>query len=307
MMKSPKAFLASCAFMVSAIATNSPAQSLKDADILVIGDSQILFRGGSAYVDYFTNLAATCGKIVPGRTDDLKTYLMGNVGVVGVRGASINSWLDRKGKEKDRLCVPEKTWPKNARGFGVLHNDKQKFEQLSASGTYPLCVADQSPIETLFKDVGIKPKLLVLSILGKQSEFWEMDEALAHSDAEDLAKQIPASTPCLYLTTAPNFAAHQNALRKTGQDRFFDGLSKNPGACVPVKGLNGDTIAALQGNKAFYKTGKDGKVRDGFHPNDQGIRTFLKTVTPSLCHAVLTIMDREKSASLQNENVVAEK
>lgn len=293
MLKTAKILLASSLFTLTASLSSASAQSLADPDLLVIGDSQILFRGGPAYVDHFNKLAETCGALIPERSAEFKAHFSGDVGVAGVRAASINSWLAREGKQKDALCVPQKSWPKNARGFGALHTPDQKFHQTASDGNYPLCQSTQSPIETLFKDVAIKPKLLVFAMLGGYSKNWAKDKALAHKHAAELAAQVPENTPCLYLTTAPSFAEKPNKQRLEGQDHFFDGIQKTGGACLPVKGLTDETISAFQGNNKFYKTRDDGSVRDVFHPNDLGIRTFLNKVSPAMCRALITIMDRD--------------
>lgn len=293
--------LVSSLFTLTASLSSAPAQSLADPDVLVIGDSQILFRGGPAYVDHFNKLAETCSALIPERADDFKSHFTGDVGVAGIRAAAINSWLARRGKQKDRICVPQKSWPKNARGFGTLHTPDQKFHQTASDGNYPLCQPNQSPLETLFKDVAIKPKLLVFAILGGYSKNWAMDEALAHKHAVDLAAQVPENTPCLYLTTAPSFSGKQNTPRRKGQDHFYKGIEKTPGACLPVRGLTDETISTFQGNKAFYKVRDDGSVRDVFHPNDLGIRTFLKTVSPAICQALVTLVDRDKTTAAKTD------
>lgn len=299
MIKTTKILLASSLFAITASLSSASAQSLADPDLLVIGDSQILFRGGPAYVDHFSKLADTCGALIPERATDFKTHFTGAVGVAGVRAAAINSWLAREGKEKDALCVPQKSWPKNTRGFGVLHTPDQKFHQTGSDGNYPLCQPDQSPLEALFKGVATKPKLLVFAILGGYSRKWAKDEALAQKHAAELAAQVPENTSCLYLTTAPSYSGKQNAPRRKGQDHFFDGIEKAPGACLPVKGLTDETISAFQGNSKFYKTRDDGTVRDVFHPNDLGVRTFLNKVTPAMCQALVTLMDRDQTATLE--------
>jgi len=293
LLKTAKILLVSSLFTLTASLSSTSAQSLADPDLLVIGDSQILFRGGPAYVDHFNKLAETCGALIPERAADFKSHFSGDVGVAGIRAAAINSWLARQGKQKDTLCVPQKSWPKNARGFGALHTPDQKFHQTARDGNYPLCQPNQSPIEALFKGVAIKPKLLVFAMLGGYSKNWAKDEALAHKHAAELAAQVPENTPCLYLTTAPSFAEKPNAERLEGQNHFFDGIQKAGGACLPVKGLTYETISAFQGNSKFYKTRDDGTVRDVFHPNDLGIRTFLNKVSPAMCQALVSIMDRD--------------
>ena len=301
MLKTAKVLLASSLITLTVGLSSAFAQSLKDADLLVVGDSQILFRGGPAYLDHFNQLAQTCGTLIPERAADFTRHFSGDVGVAGIRAATTNSWLAREGKEKDALCVPEKSWPKNTRGFGVLHTPDKKFHQTGRDGNYPLCQPNQSPLETLFKEVGTNPKLLVLAILGKHANVWAKDKALAHKDAAELAAQVPASTPCLYLTTAPSFSEKQNAKRRVGQDHFFSGFQNAGGACLPVKGLTNETISAFEGNNKFYKTREDGTVRDVFHPNDLGIRSFLKTVSPAMCRALVAIMDRGQTAALKSD------
>lgn len=301
MVKTAKFLLVSGVLALTTNITSVPAQSLKDADLLVVGDSQILFRGGPAYVEHFKHLAQTCGALIPERAADFKAHFSGDVGVAGIRAATLKAWLARHGKEKDALCVPEKTWPKNTRGFGVLNTPEQKFHQTASDGNYPLCQKNQTPLEALFKEVGTKPKLLVLAILGKYADVWAKDEALAHKDAAELASQVPANTPCVYLTTAPSFSSKQNAKRRVGQDHFFNGFEKAGGACLPVKGLTDETISAFQGNNKFYKAREDGTVRDVFHPNHLGIKTFLNTTSPAMCQALVTIMDRDQTLVSKNQ------
>ena len=66
-----------------------------------------------------------------------------------------------------------------------------------------------------------------------------------------------------------------------------------------MNGLTDETISAFQGNNKFYKIRDDGSVRDVFHPNDLGVRTFLNKISPAMCQALVTIMDRDQTAALK--------
>lgn len=262
---------------------------LKQLDVFVLGDSQILFNGGEAYLNFFLELNTLCApsdRKVFQATANLERLTSANVGVLGVRGAGINSWVSQEGPEKDKICIPQKTWPVNARGFGRLRTEKKKFLQIGKHVHYPLCEAGQSPLEALFKTVEIKPKLFVIAMTGKRARFWSKKPELADSDARRLAAQIPVDVPCIYMTTAPTYRKRENDWRTHGQNHFFNALKKHGTTCGLVSGYQPKTIAAFQGNKTYFKTGEDGKVEDAFHSNPTGQEAFLGLVAEDVCGVI---------------------
>lgn len=270
------------------------APSLRDADILVIGDSQIMFRGGDTYVAFFNTIGDRCSKALPTHArlfDDLAGL---RVGVLGVRSTATPSWLARDDAGKTKVCLPEKSWPVNARGFGVLHHPAKKWFQIGQTPNYPLCQPGQSPIEALFHTVNIAPKLLIFSFLGRAADRWSKKKNAALVDAAALAAQVPAHIPCISMTTAPTFRPTINALRLKAQIRINAALSAQEPGCRPVDGLTPDTISRLEGHSQFYKTSAQGKVRDPFHPKAEGVRVFLETITPNLCMQIADSLIRTR-------------
>lgn len=262
------------------------AQSLQKSEILVIGDSQIAFRGGETFLDYFNKFVNNCSKLLPHRKADFDRFKDGAVGVVGVRSTSINGWVAKDGRAKDDVCEPEKSWPVNARGFGTLHHLSKSFVQVGEDPAYPLCVNGLSPLEALFDHLETRPKLLVLTFLGKTTKIWAKDAETAKRDAVALAAQVPRDTPCVFVTTAPSFRPPVNVERYQAQEHFIDALKEQKMACKPVRGLTLKTLARLENMPLFFKQDVLGFIRDPFHPNDDGIKAYLNAIEPSLCAAI---------------------
>ena len=71
--------------------------------ILVLGDSQLAFGSGRAFLNFFSNIKSRCQ---PDSTQKMNLEKLGDmsVGVIGVRSTSLGSWVARKGKAKDKIC-----------------------------------------------------------------------------------------------------------------------------------------------------------------------------------------------------------
>ncbi len=292
----PHSILLFAAAAIGASSSLDRSGGLERSDILVIGDSQIAFGGGEQYIVFFRTLADRCGRILPDPEQDFAALVNLKVGVLGVRATALHSWVARIGPDKDQVCVPEASWPVNARGFGELENPKIRFSQIGANPAYPLCVAGRSPIEALFNTAGVMPELIVLSFLGRAVTRWAGSIELARKDASALAEQVPSTTPCVFITTAPTFSPAVNIKRRKAQQNFHDALAEKTMSCRAVNGLTTATIAKLEGTPEFFKRDGKGRVRDPFHPNGAGIAAFLETISPELCKAVSgAIMDASAS------------
>lgn len=276
------------------------AADLKSAEILVIGDSQVAFHGGAAYVDFFQTINNRCSAVLPDEAKSFAKLDNLNVGVLGVRATSIDTWVARTEKGKAKICVPEKSWPVNARGFGVLTHPKPKtFVQTGKDPSYPLCQDGRSAVDAMFETVGIAPELLVFTFLGNSKKRWLRKPEDATKDAANLASQIPAHTPCVFMTSSPTFKMDENQKRVMAQDYFIKALKQQGKGCVPVTGLTEASIGKIENMPSFFKRDPKGKVKDSFHPNAEGVAAFLDTLTPGLCLAVAQAMGAEQIAKVK--------
>ena len=85
-----------CLLAGSAIAAKKKKQfKFRSPDILVLGDSQLAFGSGPAFLDFFSDIKKSCN---PNefQAQSLKKLGDGSVGVIGVRSTSLHSWAARR-------------------------------------------------------------------------------------------------------------------------------------------------------------------------------------------------------------------
>lgn len=85
------------------------AEARGSPDVHVLGDSQLTFGAGPAFVSLFSDLRGDCG-------------LAGDasVGVIGVRSSSLQSWTSASKKAKGAICGADPKWKVNTRVYGTL-------------------------------------------------------------------------------------------------------------------------------------------------------------------------------------------
>ena len=256
-------------------------------DILILGDSQITFGAGPAYLDFFQNLEKNCVPN-PRQSKQLKMLMLGSVGVIGVRSTSLRSWTTRAGKAKGAVCDVDPKWNVNAGTYGIINKTKKPYVQIGKSKQYQFCKKNLSPFEALFQSGYYDPSLLVLSFLGNSTKQWANQPKSALRDVKKTIKQLPADLPCVFITTAPPYAKKSVDLRLKAQENLKAAFNQTGNRCSFVEGLNSDTIAANLGNKRHFKHKKFGAVKDPFHPNKRGAKKFFALKKKNICTAIFT-------------------
>lgn len=262
------------------------AQDFAKTDILVLGDSQLMFNGGPRYAAFFENLGETCSAALPGLKEKFTPLIDLDTGILAVRSVSIDDFLYRDQKDKSRLCVPEESWPVNARGYGTLSHPGEDWVQIGQHHAFPFCEGGRSALEIMFGMPGTRPEVAIFLFLARTAEKWQ-DPAAARADAQELSRQIPEETGCVFMTTAPTFNAETNAFRKRAAENFAQALRGTGNKCTPVAGFTDTTMTLMSGTPHYFvRDEKTGAVKDPFHPNEAGIDHYLKLVTEPLCRAI---------------------
>ncbi len=275
------------ATVLSSLAATSFAHAagFKKPDILVLGDSQITFGSGPAFLNFFQNIKKNCS---PNKKQlrDLKKLGQQSVGVIGVRSTSLHSWTARSGKSKGSVCDIDKKWKVNAGSYGTVSSSKNVYIQIGQGKQYQFCKKGASPFEAMFKDNYYDPKLLVLSFLGNSSGTWANSKSSAVKDVKNTIKHLPKDTPCIFMTTAPAYNKKTNKVRVKAQTNIQKAFKETGNRCSFIQGLTPATIAANLGNKKHFRLKKSGAVRDPFHPNKRAARKFFKIEKNNICKAI---------------------
>lgn len=249
--------------------------SFESPDVLVLGDSQLSFGAGVAFLEFFKKHGASCG--LPKSS---------SIGVIGVRSSQLVAWTAREVKGKKSICDVDPKWKVNAGSFGVVNKTKNKYVQIGQGAAYQFCKPGQSPFQAMFADGYYDPKLLVLFILGNATERWANSYADALLDVKRTIKDLPPSLPCVFMTTAPAYTESVVKQRKQAQDNVERAFSATGKRCSFVRGYTDATIAANLGNAANFRRKPDGTVKDPYHPTEDSARRFLSLVKADFCNAI---------------------
>ncbi|MEP0944678.1 MAG: hypothetical protein ABJH63_13660 [Rhizobiaceae bacterium] len=256
------------------------------------------FGSGRAFLDFFKDVKNRCQPNRRQKTDLAQLDEM-SVGVIGVRSTSLASWVARKGKLKDKVCKVDRKWRSNAASFGTINSTRNKYVQIGQGAEYQFCAKDKSPFEAMFENDYYKPKLLVLSFLGNSAHRWAGNQKSALRDVERTMAQLPADTPCIFMTTAPAYKKKTVDLRYKAQGNIKQAFQKTMSRCTFVEGYTKQTIAANLGNKKHFRLRKSGKVKDPFHPNRSAAEKFLEVKQERICSAIFTQLGNVQHASLR--------
>ena len=256
-------------------------------EILVIGDSQISFGAGKVYLEFFDKLKK-----------DHPNLLHMETAAIGVRSTSLQHWTTREeGKIKDVICEIDKRWGVNAGVYGIEGNKKRKYVNMGQGDAYQFCKPNMSAFEAMFENGYYKPQLLILAFLGNSADRWAQAPEEALADVEKTISQIPQDIPCIFLTTSPSYDQKTNDIRWKAQAHIKNAFEQAGKRCRFVSGFTKETIAAAQGNKAFFNTNDEGEVTDIHHPNLDAARTFFDIVKEDLAKAVLEQFEGAKLGS----------
>jgi hypothetical protein len=251
-------------------------ENFQSPDIFVLGDSQLSFGAGVAFVEFFRNISGQCG---------LKKGL--SVGVLGVRSSSLTAWTATETAGKNSICGIDPKWNVNAGSFGVINRTKNKYVQIGQGEAYQFCRAGQSPFQAMFASGYYNPKLFVMFFLGNATERWAKSAADALVDVKKTIRDLPPGMPCIFMTTAPAYTEKVVRERQQAQVNIENAFLTVGKQCTFVRGYTPTTVSANLGNAANFRRKPDGSVKDPYHPTEDSARQFLSLVKDDLCAARL--------------------
>jgi hypothetical protein len=254
-------------------------ERFENPDVLVLGDSQLSFGAGVAFVEFFKKNGAACG--LPKAA---------SIGVIGVRSSQLVAWTARDAVGKKSICDVDPKWKVNAGSFGVINKTNNKYVQIGQGDAYQFCKPGLSPFQAMFTEGYYNPKLLVLFILGNATERWANSEAEALNDVRRTVRDLPDGMPCIFMTTAPAYTQKVVTQRKQAQDNVEKAFAKVGKRCSFVRGYTDATISANLGNPANFRRKPDGSVKDPYHPTEDSARQFLSLIKNDFCKAIRSQM-----------------
>lgn len=268
----------------------SHAEDFVSPDILILGDSQITFGSGPAFLEFFTDIKQHC-KPDESQVRKLAKLDEMKVAVIGVRSTSLDSWTARSGKAKGEVCDVDPTWNVNAGSYGFVNTTGKKYVQIGQGVQYQFCEKDRSPFEAMFRKDYYQPKLLLLSFLGNSAKRWAEDKSNAAEDVQAMMSQIPKDIPCVFMTTAPAFSKKITDIRLRAQENLRQAFHETGNQCTFVPGSTPETVAANQGNKHYFRLNEEGMVKDPFHPNHAAAKNFFALEMNGICNAIFEQID----------------
>lgn len=244
-------------------------------DVLVLGDSQLSFGAGAAFVDELAAMAGSCGLDAGATT-----------GVIGVRSSAITSWTGTSASAKGAICDVDAKWKVNAGAYGSLSPGENPYVQIGRGAQFQFCHEGMSPLQAVFADGYYAPDLVIFFMMGNAAERWAGDPAAARRDVDALLADLPRGQPCIFMTSAPPFAEKAVRERLAAQENLESAFAQAGGGCSFVPGFTPETIAENQGNAANFRRGGGSGVKDPYHPTEAAARRFLKLQRAALCKAV---------------------
>jgi hypothetical protein len=238
-------------------------------DIVILGDSQIPFGSGPAFLEFFENIKGEM-----------------NVAVIGVRSTALQHWTARKGRGKAAICKVDPKWKVNAGTYGFINRTGNKYAQIGRGAPYQFCKSGKSAFEAMFAPDYYQPRLLLMSFLGNATARWGNSRDKALEDVTATMAQIPSGTPCIFMTTAPPYSKKITDRRLKAQANIKWAFEQSGAACTFVEGATPETVAANQGNKKFFRVNKKGRVKDPFHPNEKAAKNFFAIEMDTICTAI---------------------
>jgi hypothetical protein len=224
-------------------------------DVLVLGDSQLTFGAGAAFVDFFGDVAGSCGLAAES-----------TVGVIGVRSSTLRSWTGDTRRSRSAICDVDPTWHVNAGAYGTLSQGENPYVQIGQGAQFQFCRSGLSPLEAVFAD--------------------DYYPSAALADVQATMADLPDNQPCIFMTTAPTYRQSVVSMRQRAQDNLQRAFQQTGRKCSFVTGFTPDTIAANVGNAEHFRRNDSGGVRDPFHPTERAARVFLELERPALCAAI---------------------
>ncbi len=274
------------ALLVSAFwAQATLADDFVSPEILVLGDSQLPFGSGPAFVEFFSDLATSCNATAVERLE-IEKLGESRVAAIGVRSTSLPTWLTRSRRGKSALCDVDPNWRVNAGSFGIINTTENKYVQIGRGQAYQFCSAGQSAFEAMFHAEYYQPKLTLMTFLGNSSRRWADSLDAAIEDVERLNAQLPDGMGCIFMTTQPAYKPEIVEMRRRAQDHLGMAFEITGSTCSFVPGATEATIASHQGNASFFRRRSNGSVKDPYHPNEAAAARFFDLEREAICEAV---------------------
>jgi hypothetical protein len=274
----PLKFLLAAACIAAATTASLAQGTAKGApDVLILGDSQLTFGAGEAFLDLLAGMAGSCG-LDPKAT----------TGVIGVRSSAITSWTGASTSAKGAICDVDPKWKVNAGAYGTLGQGQNPYIQIGRGEQFQFCRAGVSPLQAVFAKGYYAPDLVIFFMMGNATERWAGDPGAAVQDVRALMADLPPGQPCIFMTSAPPYKEKAVRERQQAQDNIEAAFAKTGSHCSFVPGFTPETIAENQGNAANFRRAGSGKVKDPYHPTEAGARRFLKLRRGALCAAMAT-------------------
>lgn len=246
-------------------------------DVLVLGDSQLSFGAGRAFVAFFDRLKGSCG-LARDTT----------VGVIGVRSSTLLSWTSQGKAATGAICNVDPKWKVNAGVYGTLSQGENPYVQIGRGDQFQFCSPHRSPLEAVFHDGYYRPKLVLMFLMGNATDRWAESPEAALQDVRSFLADLPQGQPCIFMTSAPPYGEKSVRLRQKAQDNIEAAFAKAGGQCSFVPGFTAETVAENMGNAANFRRHASGKVKDPYHPTEAAATKFMALQRDALCKAVAT-------------------
>ncbi|MEL6288503.1 MAG: SGNH/GDSL hydrolase family protein [Pseudomonadota bacterium] len=266
------------------VTANAPAsaQGFVSPDILVIGDSQLSFGSGKQMLAFFERFATGCAahvedKKLRQRIERMKTQML------GVRSSSLQSWTSRKGAAWRALCRKDKTWGVNTSVWGHNATPGVLYHQIGEGRRFNFCRAGRTPLQNMLREDYYTPELVFFYLLGNGAGRVARNPKAAGEDVSRLVAQLPPTTKCIFMSTAPIHTPRRNRTRAAAQRNLAAAFEGTGQRCRFLPALTPEAIAAIQGKTKYFPRRKDGRLKDPFHPDKRATKKFLSIVKPKMC------------------------
>lgn len=247
-----------------------PSQPTTQANILLLGDSQISFGAGGPYTQFLQNLGQTCGGMPAG-------FAQAKAQAIGVRSTALHHWSAQTAPDRDTICEIDATYGVNAGSYGVT-SPGLTYVQIGTPD-YPYCATRTTPLKAA--TAYVDPDLIVLAFLGNATDRWQ-SLATARTDWQTTLAELPQDIPCMMLTTIPAYERSENQRRQTAQDNLAAAVAST-NHCTFVPGITPATLLAIEGRKENFRTDATGRVTDATHPTAASAAKFLQANQSALC------------------------
>jgi hypothetical protein len=250
-------------------------------DILVLGDSQLSFGAGMAFIEFFGAMRGDCG------LDQDAT-----VGVIGVRSSTLQSWTSTGKSAKSAICDVDPKWKVNAGVYGTLSQGENPYVQIGRGDQFQFCSPERSPLEAVFHEGYYRPDLVLMFLMGNATERWAESPEAALQDVRSFLADLPKGQSCIFMTSAPPYGEKSVRQRQKAQDNIEAAFAKAGGQCSFVPGFTPETVAENMGNEENFRRKSSGKVKDPYHPTEAAARKFMALQRGALCRAVALQLGR---------------